>query len=108
MVGVASIILIPKEKYKKYLLYGLLLGGLADTIIVLVLSRWLGVFKYQNLGVFAISDLFSIWTPIAWTFTVAIYFYLMPVKKVFVVPLYNCVYSNECSNRYGFNNFRTV
>lgn len=31
--GLAAIIIIPRELYKKYLVYGLLLGALVDTVL---------------------------------------------------------------------------
>lgn len=85
-IGVASIILIPKEKYKKFFIYGILFGALADTVIVAIFSKWLNIFNYKNMGPFNILGLYSVWTPMAWTFMFAIYLYLLPVRKVFLVP----------------------
>ena len=86
LIGGAALVLIPKDRYKKYLLYGLLFGGLGDTIIVTLFSKIFPLFQYKNMGVFNVLGLFSIWTPITWTFVFAIYFYLLPVRKVFLVP----------------------
>ena len=38
------------------------------------------------MGVFNILGLYSIWTPITWTFVFAIFLYLLPIRKVFLVP----------------------
>lgn len=47
--GLAAIIIIPKEFYKKYLIYGLLLGAIGDTLITLI-AKLLSLYKYQNMG----------------------------------------------------------
>ena len=86
ILGGAAIALIPKEKYKKFLIYGLLFGGLGNAIIITLFSKVFPLFKYKNMGVFNILGLYSIWTPIAWIFVFAIFLYLLPVKKVFLVP----------------------
>jgi MFS family permease len=86
ILGVAAIALIPKEKYKKLFIYGLLFGGLGDTIIVTLFSKIFPLYQYKNMGAFNILGLFSIGTPITWTFVFAIFLYLLPVRKVFLVP----------------------
>ena len=86
LVGVAAVILIPKEKFKKFFIYGILFGALADTVIVAIFSKWLNVFNYKNMGLFNILGLYSIWTPMTWTFMFAIYLYLLPVRRIFLVP----------------------
>lgn len=84
--GLAAIILIPKEHYKKYLVYGLLLGGINEILAVVVLSRLLHLFRYKNLGVFNILNLFSFWTPLAWMFVVMYFLYALPRKRLFLYP----------------------
>jgi hypothetical protein len=81
--GLAAIILIPKDQYKKYLIYGLILGGLADFLTILVFEKILGGFRYLNTGVFDILNLTSFWTPIAWSFVLMYFLYALPVKKGF-------------------------
>jgi hypothetical protein len=72
--GMAAIIIIPKELYKKYLVYGLFLGALVDTMVT-ILGKFLNLFKYKNMGVFNILDLYSFWTPLAWVFVI-MFFYI--------------------------------
>ena len=86
IIGGAAIALIPKEKYKRFFIYGLLFGGLGDSIIVPLLSKIFPLYQYKNMGVFNILGLYSIWTPITWTFVFAIFLYLLPIRKVFLVP----------------------
>jgi hypothetical protein len=57
LVGVAAVILIPK----KFFIYGILFGALADTVIVAIFSKWLNVFNYKNMGLFNISCPNSLW-----------------------------------------------
>lgn len=38
------------------------------------------------MGVFNVFNIFSIWTPITWMFVITIFFYLMPVRKQFLIP----------------------
>lgn len=81
----ASIVLIPRNLYKKYFLYGLVFGGLVDILLVSLL-HFIGVLNYKNMGVTSILGLFSFWTPIAWIFYFMIYFYFLPVRRSFLIP----------------------
>jgi len=83
MFGVAALILIPKEQYKKYLIYGLFLGAGLDIITIIILT-YLGAIKYLNMGVFSIYGMFTFWTPIAWMFTLMIYLYFLPIRRWFL------------------------
>lgn len=86
LVGIASIILIPKEKYKKYFIYGALFGGLGDALVVGLMSKVLHLFNYKNMGYFNVFNMFSVWTPITWAFMFSIFLYLLPVRKAFLIP----------------------
>ncbi|WP_366923070.1 hypothetical protein MFMK1_003563 [Metallumcola ferriviriculae] len=83
LFGIATILLIPKEKYKKFLIYGFLLGAVGDVLIVTLVGGLLGLIKYQNTGPFNILGLFSFWTPLAWMFTLMLFLYFLPVRIVF-------------------------
>lgn len=37
LFGIASIIAIPRQVFKKFLLYGFIFGGLGDVIVILIL-----------------------------------------------------------------------
>ncbi|MEJ6950353.1 hypothetical protein [Natronospora cellulosivora (SeqCode)] len=84
-VGAATVILIPRENYKHFFLYGLIFGGLADAFIVVFLTE-LNLIQYKNMGVFNVFDYFSIWTPLTWMFVFMIFFYFLPVRKSFLIP----------------------
>lgn len=83
MFGVAAIIAIPKECYKKFLIYGLFLGAALDITAIVTLTK-LGVIKYLNMGAFSMYGLFSLWTPIAWMFALMIYLYFLPRRRPFL------------------------
>lgn len=85
LLGFASIISIPQEQYRKYLIYSIFLGGATDMAVVLILSQ-LDLLKYLNMGPFNILGYFPFWTPIAWMFTFMIFLYYLPVRKVFFYP----------------------
>ncbi len=78
--GLAAVIIIPKEFYKKYLIYGLFLGALGDAGIT-VLGKYLNLWKYKNMGVYNVLDLFSFWTPLAWMFVKMYFLYCLPLKR---------------------------
>lgn len=82
--GLAALILIPKPQYKKFFLYGLIFGGVGDIIVILFFGKMLHLFKYTNMGVFNILNIFSLWTPWAWMFAFTFFFYLLPVQKIFL------------------------
>jgi hypothetical protein len=83
--GLAAIILIPKEYYKKYFIYGLFFGAILDVSMIWVLSGFFHLFQYKNMGLFNIFNLFSFWTPIAWMFTMMVFFYCLPPRKLYLL-----------------------
>lgn len=86
VAGIASLVIIPKAKYKKFFIYGLLLGGGANICIILVLSSIFHLFEYRYLGTTGIGGIFSFFTPVAFMFIFMIFFYLLPVRKIFFYP----------------------
>jgi hypothetical protein len=78
--GLAAIIIIPKELYKKYLVYRLFLGALGDTGLAL-LGKYLNLWKYKNMGVFNILNFYSFWSPLAWMFVIMFFLYCLPSKR---------------------------
>ncbi|SHJ18459.1 hypothetical protein [Propionispora hippei] len=84
LVGGTYLLLIPKEQYKRYLLYGLVLGSIVDVILVVILT-YTGLIEYKNMGPFNIFGIFSAWTPVSWGITFGIFFYFMPKRKFFLL-----------------------
>lgn len=85
MTILASMFLIPRKQYKKYILYSSVIGGIIYLISFLIFSVWLNLFEYKNFGVLNIGGYESVWTPITFIFMFAIFLYLMPVRKTFLV-----------------------
>lgn len=85
ITGIAALAVIPKELYRKYLLYGIFLGGNSDVFLSLIFSKVLHLTQYKNMSYFNIFDIFSFWTPVTWMFAFSVFFYLLPVKKIFLI-----------------------
>lgn len=85
ITGLATFILIPRNLYKKFFLYGLMFGGIGDSVLA-SLVHFIGFLNYKNMGVTSIFGIFSFWTPITWTFYFMIFFYFLPVRKYYLVP----------------------
>jgi len=51
-----SLIYIPQKDYKEYLIYGFLLGGLGDMIVVGLLQDVFHVAWFKNQGLFKVMD----------------------------------------------------
>lgn len=90
--GFAALILIPKEQYRKYILYGIFLGMIPQLLIVIVFSGLLHWYRYENMGVFNIAGLVPFWSPISWMFAVSYFLYLLPRKRI-VLYLYVGLFS---------------
>lgn len=86
LAGISTLLIIPKKRYKHFFLYGLIFGALGDTISVLIFSKVFHLFQYRNMGLFNVFNIFSLWTPITWLFVFMLFFYFMPVRKIFLFP----------------------
>lgn len=84
--GLAMLLLIPKQLYRKYFIYGLLLGAIPNVILIGIISGIFHGFEYRNMGPFNIWNLFSFWTPLAWMFVFMFFFYCLPARKIFFYP----------------------
>ena len=78
----AALVLIPKQLYKRYFVYGLIYGGLFDVAVVLILEVF-RLIKYEHMGAFSIFGWFPFWLPVAWIFVMMFDLYLLPEKKLY-------------------------
>ncbi len=85
IVGAIFFLLVPKAQYKRYLLYGIVLGGFVHGFIASA-SSYMNLLKYTNMGPFSVLGVIPAWTPIAWSFSFAVFFYLMPRRRAFLIP----------------------
>jgi hypothetical protein len=80
-----TLIFIPHNKYKEYFIYGFLIGGLGDVIVVALMQNLLGVMWFKNQGLFYLYGQMAL-SPPSWTVTVMIFLYFLPVKSSFRIP----------------------
>ncbi len=78
-----SLILIPRDKYQEYLMYGFLVGGLGDIILVTILQNFLGLVHFKNQGIFYVLGHHAL-SPLGWTLAMMLFLYFMPKRQVFL------------------------
>ena len=82
--AIPTLIFIPRREYKKFFIFGFILGGLGDIIAIILIGNLLGEFSYlagpmMGLGI-------PIFVPIAFTFVWMIFLYFLPVRSEFLIP----------------------
>lgn len=85
VLGVIMLLLIPKDRLRHYLAYGLIFGGLLDIVIVVALTS-MHLIRYKSFDPFGIFGVVSLFTPIAWALAFAIFLFMLPRKKPLLVP----------------------
>lgn len=89
MIGFA-LLMIPRKLFKEYFMYGFLMGGLADVVIT-KLSGLLGIFWFENQGIFNVLGLHAL-SPICWTLVMMLFLFFLPERLVFRIA-YLCSWS---------------
>jgi hypothetical protein len=74
-----TIIFIPKKDYREYFIYGFLLGGLGDMLMVGLLQNILHVMWFKNAGIFDVLGQ-NFLSPPSWTCTVMLFLFFAPRK----------------------------
>lgn len=82
---ILTLIFIPRKEYKNYFIYGILLGGLGDFVIVLIFQNLLGIIWFKNQGMFNVLDQIAL-SPPSWTLTVMLFLYFLPARRLFLYP----------------------
>ena len=111
ITGSGFFLLIPKQQYKRYFLYGIVLGGGVDIILVLALTL-LGQVRYDNMGHFSAFGLLHAFAPVSWTFTFAMFLYFLPKRTnffwlyIFAFAMINLTVATimQSYNTYGYSN----
>lgn len=80
-----TLIFIPKKDYRRYLLYGFLIGGLGDIIAVTLFQNILKVMWFKNQGIFYVLGHNAL-SPPCWTLVVMIFLYFLPRWRSFLYP----------------------
>lgn len=94
-----TLIFIPKDKYKEYFIYGILIGGLGDIVVVFLMQNVLGIMWFKNQGIFYVLGQMAL-SPLCWTESIMIFLYFLPRKRWFLY-LYLLVWAS-ISLGYGY------
>lgn len=79
---ILTFILIPREKYKQYFIYGFVLGGLGDLAMKGLLS-YLDLTWHTNGGIFQVGD-FNLLSPLSWVPVTMLFLRFLPQRSVFM------------------------
>jgi hypothetical protein len=84
LFAIPTLIFIPLREYKRFFIFGFVLGGFIDIVTIIILGNLLNEFSYHAgpLMVFGIP----IFIPLAFTFTWMNFFYFLPVRTEFLIP----------------------
>ncbi|WP_459929558.1 hypothetical protein [Desulfosporosinus burensis] len=80
---IVILIYVPKKDFKEYFIYGLILGGLGDVLVVGLFQNLLHIIWFTNAGVFDILGQ-NLLSPPSWIFTVIIYLRFLPQRRPFL------------------------
>lgn len=80
---IVTIIFIPRKEYKTYFVYGFLIGGLGDFVLVGFLQNVLHIMHFQNQGVFNVLGQIAL-SPPSWTVVVMIFLFFLPRRRPFL------------------------
>ncbi|WP_407313074.1 hypothetical protein [Desulfosporosinus sp. SB140] len=83
-LGIPTLIFIPRQEYKKFLIFGFVLGGVIDVMTIIFIGNLLGEFSYiaGPLEAFGIP----VFIPIAFTFVWMLFLFFLPFRIEFLVP----------------------
>lgn len=77
-----TIIFIPKERYKNYLIYGIMIGLLGDVFLIALFQNVLKIIRFKNQGfVWVLGQ--NAFSPLGWTLAVMLFLYFLPGRKWF-------------------------
>jgi hypothetical protein len=80
-----TLLLIPRDQYKKFVIYGLITGAIGDTLFVSLLQKIFGLISYTDNGIFNVFGMNYI-VPFAWALVHMVYLYFLPARKLFLYP----------------------
>lgn len=80
---ILALIMIPRELFREYLMYGFLIGGLGDVFNVTLLQNILGIISFKNQGIFYVLGHHAL-SPLGWTLAVMLFLYFIPRRRVFL------------------------
>ena len=79
---IVVLLTIPQKDLKRYFIYGVLLGGFGDVVMVGLYQNVLQVIWFKNAGIFnALGQ--NLLSPPSWILTVMIFLRFLPLRKPF-------------------------
>jgi hypothetical protein len=86
------LLLIPKELFKEYFIYGVLIGGLGDIIVVGLFQNLFHIIQFTNVGLFNVLGM-NILSPPCWILMVMLFLRFLPRKRSFLI-IYNIAFAS--------------
>lgn len=82
--AIPTLIFIPRQEYKRFFIFGFILGGFIDILTIIFIGNLLGEFSYSAgpLEVLGIPLL----VPLIFTFVWMNFLYFLPVRIEFLIP----------------------
>jgi hypothetical protein len=81
----ATVLLIPRAVYRKFLIYGLMFGAASDIVLTTIFNKILNMFKWLNAGPMNVWG-FNALVPVTFTFWMMLYLYFLPLRTIYLVP----------------------
>ncbi len=103
ILGIILISVAPRKKIKELAFYGIILGGVMDTLAIFLLTFLLNLGEYINFGPFGFKGL-PFFPPIAWSIWFVMFFYFLPdkavLKHIYIITAaaYAVLFSNILAN----------
>ena len=80
---IVVLIYVPKKDFKEYFIYGLILGGLGDVLVVGLFQNLLQIIWFKDAGIFNVLGQ-NLLSPPSWILTVIIYLHFLPQRRPFL------------------------
>jgi hypothetical protein len=84
LFAIPTIVFIPRKEYKKFFIFGFILGGLLDVVSIIIIGNLLGEFSYLAGPLMVLG--IPIFIPLAFTFVWMSFFYFLPIRMEFLIP----------------------
>lgn len=82
IVFLFTLLFIPREDYKEYLIYGVLVGALGDMVTVGLYQNVFHIIVFKNAGIFNALGL-NFLSPLCWIAVVMLYLRFLPNRRWF-------------------------
>ncbi|WP_366924056.1 hypothetical protein MFMK1_000997 [Metallumcola ferriviriculae] len=103
ILAIALVALVPKSQIRKLAYYAIILGGMADALLILVVTHVVGAGGYLNYLPFGFTVM-PFFPPIAWVAYFIMFLHFLPDKQPWIYiyiassALYSMLFSNVLLN----------